>query len=128
MLQVVVSLVVLIVSISVILNFNNSKKQILMVRKQDIEILKQCAHKSIAASNTVDPITALVDVSKAIQSIENLHTRYGPSNANQLNSFDTVEMLEILQIQHQNILNNIMNQYPNLKKPHPFNEIINKTF
>lgn len=124
MFQLLLGLIIIIIVISVALQHNNNKRMILNTKKVDIDILKNAAQRSIAASNTVNPILALVDVSKGIQSIEDLHIRYGQTNASDFCKFDTVEMLDILKQQQERIIQDIIKQYPSVMTPHPLNKVV----
>ena len=86
---------------------------------QDCNLIRKSAEHSIMASNTVNPIIALVEVTRGVQILESLHNRYGPTPTNEITNVDTIEMLNILQDQKNRILEDVTNHLPNMKPVHP---------
>jgi len=84
--------------------------------------VRQAAEYSIAASNTVNPILALTEITKAVQLMESLHGRYGAELASSLCSVDTEHMMTILLDQYTRILQDVMAQCPGFLSPHPLNQ------
>mgnify|MGYP006168069157 CR=1 FL=1 len=96
-----------------------------MKTKADISSVEDCvsvrtaAEHSIMASNTMNPVLALVEVSKAVQIITTLHDRYGPEIASNTTKVDTREMLEVMTEQQKRIIKDILETNPSLMPHHP---------
>ena len=87
----------------------------------ECSIIQRAAEHSIMASNTVNPILSLVEVTKAVQLIESIHMKYGPDTIDRACDVDTSEMLDILQNQKNRITQDVMRKVPAFIPPHPLN-------
>ena len=87
----------------------------------ECDVIRRAAEHSIMASNTVNPILSLVEVTKSVQMIESLHLKYGPETIDRVCAIDTSEMLVILQNQKTRITQDVMRRVPAFIPPHPLN-------
>jgi hypothetical protein len=122
MLEVFLVLVVIILVIGLCLHHYSMKKKLAKTTEQDCAFVRASAEHSIMASNTVNPVIALTEVTKAVQIIECLHDRYGPETSSDITNIDTVEMLNVLQNQKERVLQDVMQQNPNFLPNHPLNQ------
>ena len=122
MLEIFLVLVVIILVIGLCLHHYSMKKKFVKTTEQDCASVRKAAEHSIMASNTVNPIIALTEVTKAVQIIESLHERYGPEIASDISKINTREMLGVIQNQKERVLQDVMKQNPNFLPPHPLNE------
>jgi ABC-type bacteriocin/lantibiotic exporter with double-glycine peptidase domain len=122
MLEICLVIFVIVLIVALCLHHYSLKKKLTKTTQLDRHIIRTSAEHSIMASNTVNPITALTEVTKAVQIIESLHNRYGEDMASELSQIDTRDMLDVLQNQKERIIQDVMKQTPNFLPPHPLNE------
>lgn len=119
MLELVLVLIVVFILIAIFTHHYSMKKLLVKTKKRDCELIRLAAESSIIASNTVNPMLALIEIVKAVQMIDSLHHRYGPHICYDITGVDTQELFQILQDQRDSILQDITNEYPILKTTHP---------
>jgi hypothetical protein len=123
MLDIFLVLVVLIATLGLCLHHHTMKKKLNHSIGQDIGLVRAAAEHSIMASNTVNPILALCEVTRAVQIMEDLHGRYGPDLASDLTSVDTREVLQVLLAQKKLIIADIYSLNPNMAPEHPLSQL-----
>lgn len=101
------------------LHHHRTQRKLIDTSYHDEQIVREAAELSITASNTINPILALVAATRAVQLLESLHVRYGPDLASELTFVDTHDMLAVLQDQKDRILQDVMVQVPRFVPPHP---------
>lgn len=121
MLELVLILIVVIILVGLCLHHNSMKIKLNETAQLDSSLVRKAAEHSIMASNTVNPIFAMVEVTKAVQILECLHDRYGVNIASELTKVDTKAMLEVIQNQKERITQDVMVTNPNLIPQHPLN-------
>lgn len=127
MLELILVIMVTILVTGLCLHHNTMTKQLKQTTEQDGRLIRRAAEHSIMASNTVNAIIALTEVTKAVQIIETLHDRYGPETASQVGRIDTQELLEVLQDQKDRVSRDVMQQHPTYLPPHPLNHHVGFT-
>ena len=119
MLQVLILIIFVVICVCICLHHHNMKQWNVKTRNKDSEFIRIAAESSIIASNTINPIIALVEVTKAVQIVECLHHRYGPDICSRITQVDTQDLLNVLHDQKTRILQDIMKQNPAYSPPHP---------
>ncbi len=98
-------LLILVVGIAFVslcwINFN-LKKRLYLSTEHDADLLRQAAEHSIMASNTVNPLIALLEVCKSVQILELVNGRYGSILTGDYFMTDTQNILTVLQTEHFN--------------------------
>lgn len=122
MIELFIVLVVILMAIGLCLHHHTLKKKLHRTNEEDSELIREAAQRSIAASNSVNPVVALVDASRAVQIIEGLHLRYGPDQASEFTETDTRDMLRVLNKQKEKIMQQILRENPRLAPVHPLSE------
>ena len=121
MLELLVFLITAVLAIGLCLNHHSMRTKLLKTNVRDCEFVRKAAEHSIAASNTVNPVLAMVDTVRAVQLIESLHERYGVDLASEVSQTDTEAMLETLQNQKERIVRKVM-RISDQTPSHPLNE------
>lgn len=122
MLEIFLVLIVIILVLGLCLHHHSMKKKLDATAEHEISFIRKAAESSIMASNTVNPIIALVEVTKSVEIIEFLHQRHGPERATEICKVDTKSMLMILKDQKERILQDVMAQTPKFLPQHPLVE------
>ena len=120
MLQFLLFFIVFVIISGMCIHHHTMNKMIKDMSYKDIQSVRTAAEHSIMASNTVNPIIALVEVVSAVERMEILHERYGPSQASTITGTQTVEILDVLIKQKDKILQDVMKvntQYVPQKHP-----------
>ena len=99
-------------------NFN-LKKQMYMSTEHDADLLRQAAEHSIMASNTVNPLIALLEVCKSVKILEVVNGRYGSILTTDYFMVDTQHVLAVLQDQKSRIIQDLTQTYPDILPIHP---------
>jgi hypothetical protein len=121
MLEICLVMIVVILVGALCMHHHTMKTKLYRTGDEDAEIVRIAAEHSIMASNTVNPILALVEVTRAVQLLESLHKRYGVDGTNDITKVDTRDMLVIVLDQKERILQDVMSDSRMLPK-HPLNE------
>ena len=100
------------------INFN-LKKRLYMATEHDADLLRQAAEHSIMASNTINPLIALLEVCKSVQILEVINGRYGSILTGDYFMTDTQNVLTVLQSQKSKIIQDLIRACPNLLPVHP---------
>jgi hypothetical protein len=108
MLEVFLVFIVITMALALCLHHNCMKRSIREFSYQDRWTVRKAAEQSIIASNTINPVIALVEIVKAVEMIEGLHDRHGMVKASSLTSIDTCEMLNVLQVQKSQIIRDLI--------------------
>lgn len=124
MIEVAVTVLVLIIVVGLCLHHHHLKIQLLESIEDERAVIKLAAAHSIVASNTVNPISAVSEVSSAERLIKFLHEKYGPHEVGRRTGIDTKQLLDKLTQQRQSILKNILQTYPDLVPHHPLNQMV----
>lgn len=119
MLDIILTVVVLFLVIALCLHHHSMKQQHLASIEDERSVIKQAATHSILASNTVNPLSAIVEVSKGERLIQFLHERHGAYNTHQRTGVDTKELIEQLIKQRRLITKDIIALCPGLVPAHP---------
>lgn len=114
-------LVVVVALLTISLCFYNFqlKLQIQSSTDNDAILLRQAAERSITASNTINPLIALLEISKSVQIVEGINQRYGAVITNDLFMIDTLHLLRILQDQKSKIIQDFTKSNPGSLPVHP---------
>lgn len=119
MLEVFIILIIIILIVGLCLHHHSMKKQINTAGDEDSDLVKKSAEASIIAANTMNPIVSLVEITKAVQMIECLHSRYGPDKASDITKVNTRDLLNVLQNQKDKIMQDITKSWPQSLPKHP---------
>ncbi len=122
MLETTMSIVSFFIIICLCLNHYNTKKKLYVIGNEERKKLKLAAELSIAASATINPILALVDVTKAVHTMEMLHTRYGHSYLSSITNINTEEMNTVLEDQKERIIQDVLRYNQTMIPAHPLNK------
>lgn len=123
MLEIFMVVMVVMLVVALCLHHHSMKKKLDETEEQDSSGIRKAAEYSIMASNTVNPVIALVEVTKAVQIITSLHERYGAEATQNITKINTIDMLHVLQDQKDRILRDVIKHNPSFLPPHhPFNE------
>ena len=102
------------------MNFN-LKKRLYLSTEHDADLLRQAAEHSIMASNTINPLIALLEVCKSVQILELVNGRYGSILTGDYFLTDTQSILTVLQTQRSKIIQDLTKLCPQLLPTHPLN-------
>lgn len=111
----------MICTIYLILKYYNIKKTIDKYKILHIHFLRQAADFSIAASNNVNPILALVESCRAEQLYKSIQLIYGIHYSNPLD-IDISKMGDVIDNQKKKILNDILELHKNINN-HPLLDV-----
>lgn len=81
--------------------------------------IRRASEHSVSASNTVNPVLALIDVLKAQQTIYVLQSVYGKGELYALTCMDTARMQEIIEQQRIKVTQDILDVFPAFTPKHP---------
>ena len=81
--------------------------------------IRRATEYSVAASNTINPVLALVDVLKAQQTIYVLQSVYGKGELYALTCMDTARMQDIIEQQRIKVTKDILEVFPAFTPKHP---------
>jgi hypothetical protein len=122
MLDVFLVLIVLIIIICGCLTHRSTRSKLYNLSSIEAELVRRAAEHSIMASNTINPMIALVEATRAVEVIEVLHYRFGNKALSELVESNTAKMLDILVSQRNKILMDVLEQNPGYDQSHPLNE------
>lgn len=122
MIEVILVLISVVIVCGLCLHHQAMKRRLRVTVEQDRDLVRKSAESSIMASNTVNPIIALTEVTKAVQIVEGLHGRYGPDVASEISGIDTRDLLMVVQNQKDRILQDVMEHNRSFLPPHPLNK------
>jgi heme/copper-type cytochrome/quinol oxidase subunit 2 len=81
--------------------------------------IRNAADMSISASNTINPIISLIDIIRAFQTIDVLHSIYGKDNLYSMTNMDTGRMYDIIDQQKIKVTGDVMKAFPKFMPNHP---------
>lgn len=122
MIEITLAILVVVFVVGLCVRNHNLNKVIHDIGDSDAEQVRKSAEHSIMASNTVNPILALVEISRSVQILDSLHFRHGPHKASELTGIDTSQMRTVLKSQEDSIMQDIMSTHPHLLPNHPLVE------
>jgi hypothetical protein len=122
MYEIFLILIVVVMILSLCLHHHTMKKRLFYSTRKDITMIREAANLSRRVSCSTSQMDAIMDVTKAEQIITSLHERYGPQLASEITEIDTAQMLSSILKQKENVITDILQLYPQMIPPHPFNE------
>lgn len=124
MLEIVLTGLVLVLIFGLCLHHHHMKLQLSEAIEADRDILRQVAAHSITASNTVNPVTALCEVSAGERLVQLLHEVHGPHMSTSRTGIDTRDLMQKVKEQKKKIVQDIMYLYPDFVPKHPLNHMV----
>lgn len=119
MLEVLSIFVVVILVIGLCLHHHSLKKQLHCYTAEEAAFVRTAAEHSIMASNTINPVLALMEVTRAVQILESLQQRHGAESLTELTKIDSNRMLRILRNQKERIIQDVIHHTPEFLPSHP---------
>lgn len=116
---VIVMCIILVCVLAVCTSHYNMYCQLKVKRNLFQSQIRGAAELSVAASNTVNPVLALIDVLKAQQTIYVLQSIYGKNDLKNLTHMDTERMQEIIEQQRIRVTQDILDVFPGFVPNHP---------
>ena len=119
MFEIILFCAALFFAVSVCIHHYQLKKEINKSSEYIGDEIHKAAEHSIMASNTINPIISLVEVTRAVQIIESVHEKFGYNKSSKTANTDTEEMLRILREQKDKILQDVVDRNPEFMPVHP---------
>ena len=119
MMTILLMVVVVIVIIGLCFEHHAMKQKVMQQGFQEKRLVREAAEHSISASNTVNPLLALLSVTRGIQILESLHKRFGSVALDSMVNVNTVQALEVLTEQRDCIMRDLIAKNPSLHVQHP---------
>ena len=123
MIEILAILFVLAIVVSILVRDYYMKQMLRDTTVIDKSLIRKAAEYSINASNTVSPLESLTYVTKAIEIITCMHSRYGIRETNARVELDTTMLLQTCTEQKDDITRDIARVYKNMIPDHPLNKI-----
>lgn len=99
---------------AVIYSSHNMKLKMEEASNIDVRLVREAADCSKTASNTENMPLALIEATKAQQTIKILLRRYGPQRAQEITGRDLEQLLDVLQRQQDRILDHLVTEHPEM--------------
>lgn len=111
-----------ILSLSLCLNHNDRVKMMKLHETTYIQLLEEAATRSITASKTVNPAMALIEVTRALQLMEVVHSLQGQQHLSYITGVDTAHMRNVIRTQRAEITKDLLETFPDWSPSHPMQE------
>ena len=113
----------LILCVSLSLAHNDRVKIICLHESTYTQLLEEAAMRSITASKTVNPAMALIEVTRALQLIEVLHSMQGQQHLSYITGVDSAKMRNTIRQQRAKITRDLLETFPDWSPSHPMQDI-----
>ena len=99
------------------------QKQLVQVASEEKRCVQRAGEHSITASSTNRPLLSLMEVTRAVTIVEELHRRAGTHELDERTGVDTRSFLDELVRQQHSVVRDIAQYWPGIRPEHPFNDI-----
>lgn len=120
MFEFVLIVLVVLLLLSLMLYHQQTQDKLCKLGRHDSDAVRVAAECSLLASNSVSPVIALQESTKAVHTLELLLRRFGPEGARAVTGIDVQDMLDTLQTQKEHILQSLFREQPALMPEHPY--------
>jgi hypothetical protein len=111
-----------ILCVSLSLAHNDRAKIIRLHESTYTQLLEEAAMRSITASKTVNPAMALIEVTRALQLIEVVHSMQGQQHLSYITGVDTAKMRNTIRTQRAKITRDLLETFPDWSPSHPMQD------
>ena len=115
-------LVFVVLSISLCLAHNDRCKIIRLHESTYGQLLEEAANRSITASKTVNPAMALIEVTRALQLIEVVHSMQGQEHLSYITGVDSARIRNTIRAQRTKITRDLLETFPDWSPSHPMQD------
>jgi len=119
MIEIFLVLFVVVIVVTLCIHHHSMKTKLYESSDCDARLALKADQNSIRASNSTNELTAIIDITQAIQILECLLERHSASTASELAGVNVSHMLKTFTEQRNKIFESMVKKYPGLKPKRP---------